>query len=385
MKKIVKYCTGCGLCSMGKEDDKGFYRPVDKDVSFDYSVCPYFTMPLLLQPYVNDNSIWGSCEAVYWGHSTNADVRFRASSGGVLTTVSQYLLENHIVDKIIQIGKNSNNALRNEVYCSETIEQVKERSGSRYCATALLKEFDKIIDDNYTYAVVGKPCDIIVVRNLMNKDERYRNKIKYLLSFFCGGTSSTRATENMVRDFGVELEKVTNIEYRGNGWPGKVQVTSELGTFEMAYEESWQKFLGRDMMLMCRFCWDGLGMGADITCGDAWYLKDKEPDFSEHEGRNVVFARNKKGLQLLEDCAREKKIFLERLQENDLKTMKLIQNGQYNRKATMFAKVLTMKLLGQSVPDYNLRHLLTYAKLMPLKRNISTALGTFRRVLDKKI
>lgn len=39
---------------------------------------------------------------------------------------------------------------------------------------------------------------------------------------------------------------------------------------------------------------------ADISCGDAWYLtQEGKPDFSEHEGCNVVFVRSSAGEDVL--------------------------------------------------------------------------------------
>ena len=46
---------------------------------------------------------------------------------------------------------------------------------------------------------------------------------------------------------------------------------------------------------------DGTGELADIVCADFWQLdNNNHPDFSEHEGRNIIIARNELGKQLLD-------------------------------------------------------------------------------------
>ena len=91
--------------------------------------------------------------------------------------------------------------------------------------------------------------------------------------------------------------KIKSLRYRGDGWPGYATATQYDGkVFKMDYNTSWGQILGRDIMKMCRFCLDGIGEMADISCCDAWYLtNDNKPDFSEADGRNAVFCRSKLG------------------------------------------------------------------------------------------
>lgn len=385
MAAELKYCTGCGYCTNGIINSHGFYRPASLEDIRDTSICPYNYMPKLAQKDAKNLSILGEYNTICYGYSADTRIRKIASTGGTITTIAKYVLEKKLVDAVIQVGADQKDPLRNCVYITSNPEDVSKHCGSRYGAVALLRDIHMIIDSDYTYAIIGKPCDIEVVRALMNQKKEYSEKIKYLISFFCGGTSSIQATEAMVNDCGVRKDELNNITYRGNGWPGKVTIKTDKEQYQIEYETSWQKYLGRDLMPMCRFCWDGLGQCADITCGDGWYVKNNKPDFSEGEGRNVIIARNKKGYDLLNMLVREGKLIISEFTKDDIDNFKYMQNGQFNRKTTMFSKVLVTKLMKREVPEYNLRDLFGYVRLVPLKKNISVALGTYKRIKDGKI
>ena len=124
-------------------------------------------------------------------------------------------------------------------------------------------------------------------------------------------------------------DRCISLRYRGNGWPGYATVQKIDGKCnKISYNESWSKILGRDVRKSCRFCIDGIGSLADISCGDAWYLlKNNKPDFSEHKGRNIVFSRTRKGETLLNDAVQGGFIHTEEYKE--LNNLKLIQKYQF--------------------------------------------------------
>ncbi|MBP3358357.1 MAG: Coenzyme F420 hydrogenase/dehydrogenase, beta subunit C-terminal domain, partial [Opitutales bacterium] len=85
-----------------------------------------------------------------------------------------------------------------------------------------------------------------------------------------------------------------------------------------------------------------IGEMADISCGDAWYLTpDKKPDFTEAEGRNVIFARTDIGKNLLDAIIKDGGLQVTPTTVDDLK---YIQTYQWDRRATMVDKMLVMRL-----------------------------------------
>ena len=155
--------------------------------------------------------------------------------------------------------------------------------------------------------------------------------------------------------------------------------------YQMDYNTSWGTILGRDIMKGCRFCLDGIGEMADISCGDAWYLTaDGKPDFRENKGRNIVFARTEKGYEILESAKLHGAVVL---QETDEKEAHLnqIQKYQYERKATMGAKILAVRLAFHPAPKYSLRMLVQWKNNVSSKKRWQIFRGTLKRVIQGKI
>ena len=300
-----EYCTGCGLCGserdkVFKEDNKGFLYPkLDiSDLNLCKMVCP--SAGNAVNNYAKGN-IWGNIISCCLGWSSNNKIRFSASSGGVITSACIFLLNNHYVDGIIQTKQNDDDPRKTTTVVCKNEKDVLACSGSRYTCSSPLYRICELIEAGKKYAFVGKPCDVSALRMYMlNSDAEWTKQIVVLLSFFCAGQPSLDANNKLLSALGCnDVNNLEKLSYRGNGWPGKATVTLKNGqTNEMDYETSWMTILGRDVRKCCRFCADGTGEMADISCGDAWYLtKAGKPDFMEHPGRNVVFSRTKHLLQ----------------------------------------------------------------------------------------
>mgnify|MGYP001027762280 FL=1 len=379
-----KYCCGCGLCSNfvdGDYNEKGYYRP-DADVlthKFDIDYCYSSSLDSMVS-----EGLWGKYKAIYYTYSNDNYVRNKASSGGTLTEVAAYLLASGQVDFIVHASYSHNSKIKTEISISSTRQEVIEKCGSRYTASALLENIFDILDQKKRYAFIGKPCDIKVLRTYLQKNPEWNRSIVFLLSFFCGGTPSYQANVKLLHAMELEEENLTMFTYRGNGWPGKATGSTKDGrTKSMDYENSWGRILGRDLQDICRFCWDGVGMAADISCGDGWYLENGKPSFRERPGRNITFARTDKGYKVLQEMKQCGSISLDEEKNEDI--LAQMQPGQFMRKAAMFSRVLAMRFMRKPVPYYEMRKLLPYAKLISVATNARMFYGTIKRIVQGRI
>lgn len=382
MSKYIKHCTGCGLCkAMGKaelyKDEKGFFHP-NSDIEIK-EICPSSGVQC---SEFDKNEIWGRNCGVFLGWTNDQLLREKASSGGVITQILCYLLENKLVDCVIHIGADENNPTQTSIYFSETTEEVKSHCGSRYAISSPLLCMNQI-DMEKKYAFVGKPCDIVALRNYMKNVPELKKVIVYLLSFFCMGIPSEDAQKKLLSELG--CDNCSSLTYRGNGWPGYTVATDAMGKkSQMDYDSSWGKILGRDLMTACKYCLDGIGEMADISCGDAWYLTaEKKPDFKEHEGRNVIFARTEIGLELL-NMMRKSNVISLKSYNNYKEELPLIQTSQYNRRQQMLARILALRVCLQPAPDYPMNLLKAYASGMSKREFIHVFGGTCKRLLKGK-
>lgn len=384
------YCTGCGLCKTyaGVQlrcDSKGFRYPenINEDQSlFCGKVC------------MSSGSFWNDTTEIHpWGttigkpvyaYAEEERVRFNSSSGGVVTTCAKYLLQNGIVDGVIQIQQSNNNVLKTNVICSTSCAEIEASCGSRYTISAPFDDFKSIINPEKRYAFIGKPCDVMALRNYSRINKDINKSIVFYISFFCAGIPSYTAGERLLKKMGSSSKSCRQLIYRGNGWPGYTTCVDESGAVnKITYNESWGQILGRDIARCCRFCLDGIGEAADISCGDGWYIKDGKPDFSEHQGRNIVFCRTRRGRSLFDEIVKAGDVIIDsECTHSDLKT---IQNYQYIRRSTMIDKMNALAFMHRPVPEYDKKLLRPLEAGATVKGRLRIFLGTCKRIHSHKI
>lgn len=387
-----EFCTGCGLCKGTRkktfiEDDKGYLTPnlIETDSSFCSKVCP--SGGYALKNYQN-GTIWGRFRFAYLGWSTDSLIRIESSSGGVLTSLCCYLLDNKMVDGIIHTRKSKDDIRKTETVISRTKADILSCMGSRYTTSSPLLDLFDMIKEGEHYAFVGKPCDVSALRIYMNEvDTQIKKQIKYLFSFFCAGQPSINANNNLVKALGGDnLQDCVDLQYRGNGWPGYATLTKKDGSKEqMDYETSWMKILGRDVRKICRFCADGTGELADISCGDAWFLgANGRPDFAERPGRNVIFARTEAGSTLLNETIKAGYIEATAF-EPDEEGLRKMQPYHFTRKASLMVYKYALKICGREFPKYDNGKLRRFARGFSFNQKVLRFGGTIHRIIKGKI
>lgn len=395
MKKIEKNiqsddkCIGCGLCkavypkgeielSVNKE---GFIRPTfnTKDFELLEKVCPLLNST----EEMTSNTVWGKYISSYLGYSNDEEVRFKASSGGVITQLCIYLIEKKLVDGIIHIGTSNTDPIHNLSQISYTSKEVINNTGSRYAPAAPLDNLLEQLQENKTYCFIGKPCDIRALNNYLLLNQKIAKQIKYKISFFCGGTPSYLATDTILDKFMIKKSNLKEFWYRGNGWPGKTTAITKEERRSMPYEESWGQILGRNVQKYCRLCVDPIGEFADIACGDGWYLNSSRyPDFAEADGRNIILTRTLEGEKLIKEAYGDMAITLNQLDVNDIEKM---QPYQYQRKATAIDKITAFKVMGKPTQNVSYKNLYILCWKTSKKVHLKVFLGTIKRILNGRI
>lgn len=387
-------CIGCGICtnfsstSKMEYNEEGFlivnnYIHESKTIMEETvvkEVCPG------IKTYSNENKenyIWGNYKEIYLGYSTNGEIRFRGSSGGTITQSLVYLLEKNIVDYVIHIEEDKENVLGNKVIITNDINEIISNTGSKYCPASPLDEVLNKLEIGLKYAFVGRPCDIVALKNYENIDSSIKEKIIYKISFFCAGTPSIEGTLKVLESFSLNKDEVSKFRYRGNGWPGFTTAVNISGEeFKMPYDDSWGKILNKCLHPRCKVCPDGVGMSADLVFGDGWDCDEKGyPIFTEGSGKSLVVVRNSNGEKLLNKLFEDKKIKIEFFPKESLK---FVQPYQYERRTTLTFRLIAMKLFNRTIPKYE-EGLKKASKLQSNKKKIRTLLGTIKRIINKRI
>lgn len=398
IQKIVdkNLCLGCGLCETvcGKINvemqlqKNGFFFPAIKNLQAEKEqiisqICPGINI-VNDQPFGKSERIWGRVLGAYSAYSTDKEIRTKGSSGGIISAIAIYLLENKIIDAVLQVGGDATNYKQNVLKISTTKEDVLACATSRYAPAAVFNNVLQILTNSAdSYCFIGKPCDISGIKNFLNAYPQYKERFIFFISIVCAGMPSFNATQDAIDSFGTAQNPVTDLVYRGNGWPGYFSFTDAVGKkHQMSYNDSWGKILGRKIHFRCKICPDGIGLQADIAVGDAWETKDGYPDFTEREGQSLVLLRTSKAIELFHLMQYNKRIFSQNLPVEKIKNM---QPFQYYRREFVGARIIATSLgKGFLLNFRNMKLWINHFK-SPVKKSIKEFGGTMKRMLVNKI
>jgi spermidine/putrescine transport system permease protein len=319
---------------------------------------------------------WGPYHRLLKGHAEDAELRYRASSGGVISAIAQFLLDRRQVDFVLHVAADSGAPLRSKIQMSRDRAEIIAGASARYGPAAPLETIGDLLALDRPFAVIGKPCDIAGIRNLMRSDERARRLIKLTVAFFCAGVSSLRISEGIIGKYGLGSDDVKTLRYRGHGCPGATYIEAKDGrVFTQTYDDTWSEELNQDIQFRCKICPDGTGEQADIACGDAWIGADGYA-YAEHEGWNSVIARTAAGDRLLSEMEAARAIVTAPITADDLDRM---QPHQVERKRAVLPRLGGLALRNAPLPRY--RGLRLAANAWTGRGAFwSNLRGTFRRV-----
>lgn len=386
-------CLGCGLCETvcGPENvtmqlgADGFFHPriahvVPQKEAIIKRICPGTNVVNDI-PFARNERIWGKIRALYAGYSTDAEVRRRGSSGGIVSAIAIHLLETHQVDSVLQVGGDSSDYERNSLRVSRTRSDVLHCASSRYAPALVFNDLLQLLAASEdTIGFIGKPCDISALKNFLKEYPHYRERFRLTVAIMCAGIPSFSGTRAVIESLEAS-PPVTNLAYRGDGWPGYFSFTdSSNKQHRQSYNDSWGKTLNQHLHFRCKLCPEGIGIQADIAVGDAWETKDGYPDFTEKEGLSLVIARTPAGEAVLQRSQEMGEMVLEPL---SVDTIKMMQPYQHNRRTRAASRAVAFGMVsGKRLNFKGLRlfdALWAADKLILLK----DFLGTLRRVRAK--
>jgi coenzyme F420 hydrogenase subunit beta len=391
-------CAGCGLCQSTFGDEKvkvridktGFYRPIvinsltDDENNQLTKFCPGIIVRKEKSLSPKYDSIWGEVHSCIIGASSDETIRKESSSGGAISTILKYLLNEKHVDAVIQIGADSKVPYLNEAKLSTDEFQVIQNANSRYAASSPLINLHQMLSSNdyQSFAFVGKPCDVAALRQYSDINPEIKKRIKYYISFFCAGVPSINATLDTVETMGIEINNVKSIDYRKEGWPGFFRVIDkQMQTFKLTYSFTWMKLFSPKVQFRCKVCPDGVGHLSDIVCADGWDNFDSKgfPTFKNSPGKSIIISRTKTGEEVLRK-ALDNDYLLEFEEINDFRKIDQMQPGQLHKKKYHLARKLAARLKNGFVVDSNREFYWSATFTESILVQVRNFFGTLKRI-----
>ena len=360
-------CTGCGTCialcpkdalELTIDKKRGTYVPrIDPKACTAcgrcIKVCPggaidHDDLNKEIFGETPGTTIGNFCEC-YVGYSTEFKIRYNASSGGLVSQILIFALEDGLIDGAVVTRMQKDSPTEPEVFIARRREEILEAAGSKYCPVPLNIILKEIIRLNPTekLAYVGLPCHVHGLRKAQQTNAVLKESIVFCIALMCSHTDNFNSLDFICRSLHTSKEEVTRIEFRGRGWPGSFLICKNDGTTNtISYAEY---ILSHKMHVFsptrCLLCCDPIGELADIVCGDAWLI-GKNDDV----GSSLCIARSVGAHDLLMKARDNNRVVLDPVGESGvIKSQKVLVADKVKlSRLSLFMR----KMLGKKCPKY---------------------------------
>ena len=328
---------------------------------------------------------WGPILGAWEGWAADPDVRFKGSSGGAATALSEFAITSGLVDGIAHTAASASDPRLNSTVISHSREELMRGVGSRYSQASPAEALGKMFTNRQNLGFVGKPCDVASIWKA--KDEfGLKDRVPLMIAIFCAGAPNLHATRDLLKELQVPKgAKLVNLTYRGNGWPGKMRAAwqDEFGRHHksksISYSLGWGGILQSGRRWRCRVCADHTGAFADISVGDPWH---SPPTNDTEAGRSLIIARTPAGVRLIEAAINAGVLVAEQ------RPRRVIEDAQPNLKTALGAvwgRTYAMRTVGLAAPKTQGQKLFRNWMRATSKHKLQSLAGTWRRILREKL
>lgn len=377
MKRIYKQideiprdglCTSCGTCVgicptdalIMRKSHNGLYIPVldgSKCSNCDLclKVCPGYSVDFkkMNREIFNklpDNPVVGNVLNCYLAYSSDSDIRLTGQSGGVVSSLLIFALEEKLIDGAIVVRMSRKNPLLPEIFLAKSKEDIIDASKSKYCPVPINIMIKRVLRKAGRYAIVCIPCQIHGIRKAEKIKKILEKRIVLHFGLFCDRTLNCLFQDFILSKICAERQEVQDFVYRSKewrGWPGDLLIKLKNGRTENLSKE-WRIVVKPFFTPQrCYSCFDKLNELADVCFGDAWLPRFK----GSKKGVSILITRTKTGEEIIHKAINARAI---KAQKIPVKDVIRAQNPQ-EKKLLLNNYLDALRFVGGGVPEYDVQ------------------------------
>jgi len=373
-----KLCTGCGICKgicpvcaiEMMIDEYGIFTPqIDSEKCVDcelcMKVCPghefdYVHHMQKLHGKLPDNVAIGPIIKAYAGYAADKSVLDISQSGGFVSALLIYGIENKLFDGAVVTSWNEKNPFEPSVYIAKTKDEVLKAVGSKYNPVPVAAIANKILKSDGRYAFVGTPCQIQGMRKAEDYVKGLADKIALYVGLHCLSVFNYHYHDQILHKIKKAKSEISYFRFRDKkwrGWPCDMLLKTKsgetvnlTGTFSRldarSYFSNWR----------CQLCFDKFNEFSDVSCGDCripiHYGKSTMSEAYYHvNGKSDIVIRSVRANDVIEKMIADRVLYVE---ESEIKALLSSVAIAEKKIGVNYAKRFIEKI-GGTAPDYGVK------------------------------
>jgi coenzyme F420 hydrogenase subunit beta len=343
------FCTLCGACeaacpvhAIKVEHDKP-HRLHDcaddlNSCPICYDICPH-TEALLFEtlrfvanaPHRRDTL--GYYRKILLAHATNPTLRDASRSGGVVTALLNFAINQEIIDGAIVSEASSRVPIKVGPSISLVPDDTLSAVDAKIVPSAVAEAFGRAVFEHgkASVAFVGIPCHIVALRKLEAWQHRIMSSLRITIGLFCLWTFSLgQLLEYLLDRYDIAANEIQHVDLT----PNEYLVATENRVVQIPLSEAKPYIMNR-----CRTCTYFTSQLADFSVGGAGPLKDW----------SIVIIRTKEGEDFFDRAVKEGVVTTKRIETEPEALAHMLQLASYKRQAAQ-KEIEAMRKAGVAVP-----------------------------------
>lgn len=372
-------CCGCHACVNVcpknciemNVDYEGFWYPiVDKDKCAECNLCEKVCPVINTQSKNKFNTIAYACK------NKNKEVRLNSSSGGVFSSLCEYVISNNGIVFGAAFSKDFKVKHRE----ARTLDECYEFRGSKYVQSDISKTFQsakKYLGQGKLVLFSGTQCQIKGLNLFLGKS--YDNLIA--IDIVCHGVPSPLVFEKYKETLKKRYDsEITSISFRDKScsWKEyKYRIKFSNGNIDetLFYNNIYSKGFLSDLYLRpsCYECKaKNFVNNSDISLADYWGVENKHKEFDDDKGVSLILINSEKGREIFNNISMNLDIIKTDLEYAILNNPCIVKPVNYNKRRNNFFKKINSTELETNIQK-NLK-VNTLKKIIAKVRNVLSKL-----------